>query len=165
MLCHRVFVPAVALPAIFGLSFTPSVRAAVLTIPGNYSTIQECIDAAVSGVDECLVSPGTYNELIDFLGKEIAVRSSTDAAATTINGGSNGRVVTCSSGEGPNTLLEGFTITGGFATSLGGAGMYISGSSPTVMGCIFHDNHTGFRGGGMWARNNSDPAVVSCVFS
>ena len=50
---HRFFILVVALSAIFGLSFTPTVRAAVLTVPGDYSTIQARIDAAVSGVDEC----------------------------------------------------------------------------------------------------------------
>ena len=54
-----------------GLRISPSVAAVLilnasafadtLNVPGDLATIQECIDAAVSGVDECVVAPGVYN--------------------------------------------------------------------------------------------------------
>ena len=78
-----------------------------------FCSIQDGIDVA-SNADTVLVEPGTYNELIDFLGKAITVRSSGGRDVTTIDGtGLNDSVVKCINGEGPDTVLEGFTITGG----------------------------------------------------
>ena len=48
-----------------------------------YPTIQSAINAATNG-DTVLVQPGTYQETIDFLGKEITVESSGGASVTTI---------------------------------------------------------------------------------
>ncbi|GAH51482.1 unnamed protein product, partial [marine sediment metagenome] len=46
----------------------------VLLVPGDYSTIQEAIEAASNG-DTIIVAPGTYRENLDFLGKRITLRS------------------------------------------------------------------------------------------
>jgi hypothetical protein len=140
-----------------------------LHVPRDYLTIQACIDAAVSGEDECVVAPGAYHETIDLLGKAVTVRSSAGADVTTIDAtGIGGSVVICASGEGRDTVLEGFTITGGTGTDLGGGwmtggGMYNEGSSPTVTHCVFTLN-SAHVGGGM--RNASGGArVTNCVFS
>src|SRR5262245_2385358 len=95
--------------------------AATLHVPAEYPTIQTCIDAAVSGQDECVVAPGTYNELINFLGKAITLRSSDGPETTILDGfGLVGAIVTCISGEGPATMLDGFTIMRGTAGQFGG---------------------------------------------
>ena len=102
--------------------------AATLNVPEDFATIQACIDAAVSGVDECAVASGTYHETINFLGKAITVRSSGGADVTTIDAtGLGGSVVTCASGEGPNTVLDGFTITGGTGTDVYDDGYTLGG--------------------------------------
>lgn len=44
-------------------------------IPQDYPRIQAGIDASVNG-DNVIVFPGTYNELIDFKGKAITLKSS-----------------------------------------------------------------------------------------
>jgi hypothetical protein len=91
-----------------------------LHVPGDHATIQAAIDASAAG-DEVMVAPGIDSERIDFLGKGVAVRSSGGADATSIDGsGSVGSVVRCLSGEGPDTVLEGFTITGGSSVENGG---------------------------------------------
>jgi len=146
---------------------------ATLNVPGDFATIQACIDAAVSGVDECVVAPGTYHETINFLGKAIALRSSGGADVTTIDAtGIGGSVVTCATGEGPDTVLDGFTITGGtgiespFFARLGG-GMYNGHTSPTVNNCTFSRNTAigseGGYGGGMF-NNSASPTVTNCAF-
>ena len=99
-------------------------------VPGDFTTIQAAIDAAVSGADEVVVAPGTYIEAIDFVGKAITVRSSGGPDVTTIDGNGAPHVVQCITGEGLDTILDGFTITGGNAV-LGG-GTFNDASSPTV---------------------------------
>ena len=76
-----------------------------------YCSIQTAIDAAVD-TDEIVVAPGTYFETINFLGKAITLRSSDGPDVTTIDGTGNFHVVQCVSGEGSETVLEGFTVTG-----------------------------------------------------
>ncbi|MCZ6445430.1 MAG: right-handed parallel beta-helix repeat-containing protein, partial [Planctomycetota bacterium] len=64
---------------------------------------------------------------------------------------------------------EGFTITGGTGTHLGGGdfvggGMYNVSSSPTVTNCTFSGN-TAFGGGGGGMYNDfSSPTVTNCTF-
>ena len=169
--------------------------AATLLVPVDYPTIQSCIDAAVSGQDECVVVPGTYNELINFLGKAITLRSSHGPQVTTIDGtGLNGSVITCVTGEVRDTVLDGLTITAGTGTYLSmfngyvGGGMYIAGSSPSVIGCVFSANkaklgagiysadgsmavsdstfseNVAFSGGGIF-HNGGSPTVSNCNFT
>jgi len=143
--------------------------AATLNVPGDFATIQACIDAAVSGVDECVVAPGTYHETINFLGKAITVRSSGGADVTTIDAtGIGGSVVTCASGEGQDTVLDSFTITGGTGTAdpygfTYGGGMFNDHSSPTVSNCTFTGNTTRYFGGGIY-NSSSSPTVSNCTF-
>ena len=70
-------------------------------------------------------------------------------------------VVTCASQEGPDSVLDGFTITGGSAAA-GGGGMLNLDSSPTVKNCNFVSN-TAPEGGGMYNNSNS-PTVSNCRF-
>ncbi len=140
----------------------------IINVPADFGTIQAAIaDPGTVDGDEVVVAAGTYAETIDFLGKAITVRSSGGAGVTTIDGTGAFHVVQCVSGEGPDTVLDGFTITGGnangaFPNDLGG-GMYNNGSSPTVTKCIFSGN-TAKRGGGMYNLNGSNPQVTDCLF-
>ncbi len=125
---------------------------------GDYASIQAAIDAAQSG-DEIAVAPGTYLETIDFLGKAIHLYGSAGADFTTIDGTGHPHVVQCINGEGPDTILEGFTITGGNAIDSCGGGLLSDSSSPTVTRCAFIGNIAGF-GGGICG----DAIVSQCLF-
>ncbi len=152
--------------------------AATLHVPADYPTIQSCIDAAISGQDECVVAPGTYHELINFLGKAITLRSSHGPEVTTIDGtGLGGSVVTCINSEGQNTQLQGFAITGGIGTLVDdfvtygpayskflGGGMRIGiTTDPVIENCVFAANEADV-GGGIYIGYFSFPVVRNCAF-
>ncbi|MHC4611400.1 MAG: right-handed parallel beta-helix repeat-containing protein, partial [Planctomycetota bacterium] len=133
----------------------------MIQVPGDFSTIQAALHAAAPG-DKIEVAPGTYNEVIQFQKKAVTLRSAGGPAVTTIDGtGFNESVVRSISGEGPDTVLQGFTITGGIATF--GGGMRNAGSSPTVIDCIFTANSASERGGGMH-NLMANPTVVDSEF-
>src|SRR5262249_30257192 len=121
--------------AAFALAHVPiavTSDAAIIRVPADVATIQQGIDAAVAD-DTVLVSPGTYHERIDFRGKPITVASDQGPDVTVIDGQRGGIVVFFQSHEGRDSVLTGFTITGG-QFLYGGGGVAISGSSPTVIG-------------------------------
>ncbi len=148
------------------LALPSTLQAAIINVPGDEPTIQAGIDAAMNG-DEVVVAPGTYFEIIDFLGKAITLRSSDGPDVTIIDGTGFFHVVQCISGEGSDTVLDGFTITGGDATGTKpndrGGGMVIFESSPTVTNCTFTGNF-GVIGGGMF-NISSSPTMTNCTFS
>ncbi|MHC4219148.1 MAG: hypothetical protein ACYSU7_11910, partial [Planctomycetota bacterium] len=127
----------------FGHAPPVGLRVTNLTQGTRYSTIQAAIAVAASG-NVIEASWGTYNEAINFYGKAITVRSADGPEVTVIDGNGALHVVQCVSGEGPDTVLEGFTITGGNADGLPGRDQ---------------------RGGGMYNENGSRPTVTNCTFS
>jgi len=87
------------------------------SIGNPYCSIQTAINNAVA-TDEVVVAAGTYVEPVNLMGKAITVRSTapTDpevVLATIIDAGGATSAVTCISGEGPETVLNGLVITGG----------------------------------------------------
>lgn len=127
--------------AAFAIVAAPTVRGTVIYVPDHYATIQGAIDASEAG-DTIIVRAGTYVENINFLGKAVTVKSESGTEVTIIDGGnppdpSKGSVVTFGSGEGPETNLQGFTITNGTGTDLGlfgtnGGGILCIDASPTI---------------------------------
>ena len=140
----------------------------VILVPDDYPTIQEGIDAAVNG-DTVLVSPGTYVENIDFLGKAITVISSNGPEVTIIDGGNPvnpdyGSVVIFSKGEGLDSVLDGFTVTNGNGTLYHiddydpacGGGIFCVNASPTIKNNIITNNNIEYgTGGGIFCNNSS----------
>ena len=117
-------------------------------VPEDFDTIQAAINAAANG-DTVIVNPGIYYENIDFMGKNITLRSTSPndpsvVESTIIDGSGSGRVVTFSKGETNQAVLSGFTIRGGNTTGDGG-GIYIFESNPTITGNTITGNssHSG----------------------
>ncbi|MHC4498432.1 MAG: right-handed parallel beta-helix repeat-containing protein, partial [Planctomycetota bacterium] len=67
-----------------------------------------------------------------------------------------------------NTILDGFTIAGGYADgpsihSNGGGMLNRKGSNPTIVDCRFLENLTTGHGGGIYIENSS-PRLIRCRF-
>lgn len=139
-----------------------------IQVPADQPTIQQAIGVAQNG-DTVLVAPGVYTENLDFQGKAITVTSSGGAAVTTIDGGGTATVVTFKTGEGPNSILSGFTITHGFNT-FSGAGVEIASASPTIQSNVITGNQAcsgvgmDIEGSGAIVQNNtiSNNTQVGC---
>lgn len=129
----------------------------LLVGPGRqFQSIDAAIDAAQDG-DIVRVDPGSYKEAIDFQKKKITVSATSPDAALTIIDAIDfpqTSAVSFKSGEAADSVLEGFTITGGSgtpltpATRLGGGGIFINQSAPTIRRCVIRTN-TAVRGGGV----------------
>ena len=170
------------------LLFALSAESATLNVPANYATIQAGIDAA-SKYDTVLVAPGLYLENIRFKGKTIVVSShfalehNPEYIFSTIIDGSQpvdpdtASTVLINLQSGPETVLQGFTITGGAGTMHSwqpgdwdrmGGGVFVSSSMATIKYNYITDNfvdkesgvHAGGGGGIMlqwavaWVENN-----------
>ena len=95
------------------------------------SIIQGQIDMATDG-DTVLVAPGTYLGTIDFRGKAIKLISEQGPLVTIIDGGrSASPVVSFSNGEGPASILQGFTIQNGHDK-----GIFANNASPGIINNI-----------------------------
>lgn len=127
-----------------------------------FCTIQAALDAAAPG-DEILVGPGLYTELIDFLGKDVELKSTAGAATTIIDGRFQGSVVTFDGGESRAALLSGFTVRrgDGVFTELG-AGIHCDGSSPTIADNVIEDSFGAATGGGI-ALLGGSPLLIGNV--
>jgi len=83
----------------------------VLTVPGQYSTIQAAVDNAGEG-DTILVKPGTYPGGITIT-KSLVLEGEQGSSLTKIQGGPNSKGITVLRAE--DVVIRGFAITGGQA--------------------------------------------------
>ncbi len=155
--------------------------AATIHVPRDYATIQEAINSAANG-DIVEVSPGTYtgdgNWDIDFQGKAITVRSTAGPERTTIDCSDGGhRGFYFHQGEGPGSVLRGFTIINGFVAGSEippdhvswssspahpvGGGIYCEFSSPSIIDCVIKRCSTEL-GGGIGSVGGA-PAIIDCT--
>ncbi len=145
--------------------------------PADFSNIQPAIDDANDG-DTIVVYPGRYGVHVssgfDFHGKAVSVRSVDPAdedvvSATVIDCNSNGprfqrRGFWFHSGEDANSVVEGLTITNGYASDGGGAIRCEQMSSPTIANCRITDCFGyGRMGGGGGICLLSNATVRNCL--
>jgi len=131
-----------------------------------FDAIQEAVFACQNG-DTVLVADGTYtgplNKDIDFGGLGITVRSEDGPHNCVVDCEGEGRGFQFRFGEGPDSVLDGLTVTSGFGTYPGGGAVLCSDSSPTLINCIVASNTTQYNGGGILCEGDSDPLLCHCV--
>jgi hypothetical protein len=124
-----------------------------------FAKIRRGIDCASDG-DTILVEAGRYVERINFGGKGVLLAShfildglESTIESTIIDADGLGSVVTFYSGEDSNSVIRGFTLTGGFAF-LGG-GVYCRTSSPTIAENFLIHNTSVEGGAGIYCYKSS----------
>lgn len=166
------FLPA---PALALAAAVAAKREVVHQVYAGRGTIQAAIDKSVDG-DEVRVGPGIYRERIDFLGKSITVRSEAGAEQTLLDGtpleptDTGGSTVVMCSGEGPDSMLIGFSIAGGDGTAepgkkhqiSRGGGLLLLESSPIIKECLILNN-TADQGGAVYVEKGT-PVFLECWF-
>lgn len=132
--------------------------------PADYTTIQAAIDAAEPN-DIVLVADGVYmgdgNRDINFTGKAITVKSENGPTNCIIDASdevTSHRAFIFESAEDSTSVIEGFTITGGYITTTGpslpgGGGIACYTSTPSIRNCIFYENSTEGIGGAIYYGN------------
>lgn len=145
----------------------------VFDVPESYPSIQAAIDASSDG-DTVLVSPGSYLEHVDFLGKAVELRSSDGPMVTTICGRGSGPVVFAEGVSGACSV-QGFSIEGGFAGPSLGLGLAggisaVNCEAVTVTDCVIRDcvgggtvAGAGFAGPGGLLMFSSHYLIENCT--
>ncbi|MCB9795473.1 MAG: VCBS repeat-containing protein [Alphaproteobacteria bacterium] len=112
------------------------------SVPGDFSTIQAALDAACPQ-ETISVSAGSYGEALDFNGRAVRLVGVDGAAATVIDAGLAGPVITLVGGE-----VEGFTLRNGSSADDGG-GVTAVGGEVTLSELIIEDCLALDDGGGV----------------
>ncbi|NNF44542.1 MAG: hypothetical protein HKN62_16145 [Phycisphaerales bacterium] len=145
-----------------------SALAGVVTVPGDFPTIQAALDAPdTADGDEIVLSRAIYsgagNIDLDWRGQAIVVRSAAgDPASCTIDCRGEGRGVIFQTGESSDAGLRGIRILDGAAVAGGGV-LLTGGSDPTFEDCIIEQCVATTDGGGVLATGAAG-RFVDCRF-
>jgi predicted outer membrane repeat protein len=151
------------------LALNSTALANTWSVPGDFSGIQEALDAASSG-DTVFVGPGTY--AAPFVFQMNCKLISTDGPATTIIDGSGTSASLVEMiHKNETTMLQGFTIRGADGgtpvsqdgTLIVGGGLRILAGGPVIDDCIFENNHSGY--GGAIHSGGSTATISNCIFN
>jgi hypothetical protein len=141
-------------------------------VPEQFARIQEALAASFPG-DTVLVAPGTYsgegNRELSFLGKPLRLLGTGGAAATLLDGEGRARLFELVSGEGSDSVIEGFTLRNGYARDASpgdGGAVYLWRAGASFVGCVIEGCEAD-AGGGIYSElsilNLTDTRVRDCV--
>jgi len=145
------------------------------TASDPFRRIQDAInDDGTGSGDEIEIRPGVYtgpgNYNIDPNGFAITIRSIDPndpdiVASTIIDPNRAGRGFYIHSGEDPNCLISGLTITNGYSgEGESGGGIYCDNSSPSINNCIIANSVSEVEGAGIGCTG-SNPVISNCIIS
>jgi len=139
--------------------------------PADFSTIQQALDAASDG-DTIIVRDGCYtgpgNRDLDLQGKAVHLKSENGPENCIIDAqGSEAEPHRCfhlHGGEQRDSIIEGFTLTGGYAYGEGypvgyGGALLLENSSPLIRGNVLIQNFADRDGGAVYTDADSAPLI------
>ena len=144
-----------------------------VTVASDGSAQFDSINAAIGAVGSgstIQIAAGSYGENLDTQGKAIRLVGAVDFfglpatfVSPAVDAGES-TVLTCTTGEGPATILENLAFINGYNPGSGGGGVICSGSSPSFVNCLIADNF-GANAGGAYCEYDSQARFYKCVFS
>lgn len=148
---------AIVVAALTGLVLAANpctVIAATRIVPDQFSTIQGAMVASAANGDTVLVRAGTYMEAVNYLGKNVVLKSMNGPEVTIIDAADRGVSAVYMEGLSSGARLEGFTIMHGVGSvngpASGGGGVHSSeshGAGPIIEGNWVKDNTASYGGG------------------
>ncbi len=138
--------------------------ASVIHVPDDRPTIQQGINAAMSG-DTVIVADGTYtgaeNRNLDFGGKAITVMSADGPESCVIDCEYEGRGFYFNNGEDDSSILKGITIKHGIESY--GGGITCISASPVIDNCILDGNSALIMDGPAFYAEYSSAVIKNCI--
>ncbi|MCB9472391.1 MAG: right-handed parallel beta-helix repeat-containing protein [Candidatus Delongbacteria bacterium] len=123
-------------------SFCGTLNAAILTVPGDHSTIQQALNAA-NDLDTVRVSAGIWPENLVLANKNLVLESVSGPELTIVDGMAAGSVLRIHGSLITEAcVIQGFTFTGGTGTALSVSGIPRGGV-----------------GGGIFCHDGADPVI------
>ncbi|MDP6169629.1 MAG: hypothetical protein QF780_06455, partial [Candidatus Marinimicrobia bacterium] len=157
------------------LTIMSSLFGTTINVPGDYSGIQEAINASTDG-DTVLVAAGTYTENLSVVDKNIHLASlylttgdTSKITSTIVYGGyvtSTINISSTSGEEAGSVKITGLTIQGGGASTFdhhGGAILINDNRSLTLRGCIIQGSRASI-GGGLYSNNTDSLMIHNSIF-
>lgn len=169
------FLLRLTLLSLASISIAGTSDGAIFEVPSGFTpNIQSAIDACVPG-DEVHVLPGTYtgegNVDLRFGGVALRLLAIGGPAVTILDCEGDPvdphRGLIFDAGEGPATVVEGFTIRNAWAPGTdrwGGAVLCLFGAAPTLRNCVLEHNDAD-RGAGVFAGAGASPSLEDCTLS
>jgi hypothetical protein len=143
---------------------TSPAHAAAHRVPADFTTINAAIVASSAG-DTVLVAAGTYLERVA-LAAGVTLRAESGPGTAVIDAGQSGATVEAL-GLSPPARLEGFRLTGGSGSDLGGAtlggNLAVIGGGLVVSDCTFDGAHANY--GGATGASNAAVTFRRCTWS
>lgn len=154
--------------------YTPTVIRGGGSCPSCTATFQLVDDVAIFGgfaMTETLRTERNFVTNVtvlsgDIEGNDITTQHKVVTDTTKIIGDNIYQVVT-GSGTNEGAILDGFTITAGYANGYGewdnGGGMYVKEGNPTLANIVFSSNKAHDRGGGIY-NDSANPILTNVIF-
>lgn len=145
----------------------------VISVPEDYPTIQEAIDAAMDGTtiflaDQIYQGPGNKN--LHWAGNEkhLTITSENGPENCIIDCEEDGRAFVLNNGQSEDDVIDGITIINGWIRTVspslvGGGAILCDGTSPHIINCIMRNNVAGNKINSLSQSYYADGGAIDCA--
>lgn len=149
--------------------YSGMLNATVINVPGDYSKVQDAINAASPGDTVSVASgryaPSTNEEAFPISMKDGVRLLGAGASVCSLDAESTDRVVYCYNMSNADNIIAGFTITNGDNITRGG-GIYCNYyTTMTIIDNTITSNSSDDRGGGIMLNNNCSGEISNNIIT